>query len=218
MSTKTRLVYESLREEIVQGQLQPGARLVFSRLAERFGVSPIPVREAVRQLETEGLVELKPHTRVEVTALPWNEGIWVSEMRLALEPVAAREATPLVSDDQLSRTSWLLDEMRNVLDAGDYSAFTERYFEFHDVLYEATPNRRMVATILELRETSKRFHRVYRCESVLRTSENDLRRIWRLVRWRDQDAVFEAVREHRARSLSGFIDLATRAEQAHAPG
>ena len=218
MSTKTRFVYESLREEIVQGHLQPGARLVFSRLAERFGVSPIPVREAVRQLETEGLVELKPHTRVEVTALPWSEGIWVSELRLALEPVAASEATPFVSDEQLSRTSWLLDEMRSVLDAGDYSAFAERYFEFHDSLYEATPNRRLVATILELRETSKRFHRVYRCESVLRSSENDLRRIWRLVRWRDQDAVYEAVREHRARSLSRFRELANRAEHVHAPG
>ncbi len=218
MSTKTRYVYESLKEEIVQGHLQPGARLVFSRLAERYGVSPIPVREAVRQLETEGLVELKPHTRVEVTALPWNEGVWVSELRLALEPVAARDATPFVSDDQLSRTSWLLDEMRAMLDAGDYAAFAERYSEFHDVLYEATPNRRLVATILDLRETTKRFHRVYRCESVLRGSENDLRRIWRLVRWRDQAAVYEAVREHRMRALQRFQELANRAEHAHAPG
>lgn len=218
MSTKTRFVYESLREEIVQGRLQPGARLVFSRLAERYGVSPIPVREAVRQLETEGLVALKPHTRVEVTALPWREGIWVSEMRLALEPVAASEATPFVSDDQLGKMSRLLDAMKSALDAGDYSGFADRYFEFHDVLYSATPNRRMVATILELRETAKRFHRVYRCESVLRNSENDLRRIWRLVRWRDQNAVQEAVCEHRARSLKRFKELASRAEHAHAPG
>src|SRR5690606_3746135 len=63
--TKAQYVYESLREDILQGRLRPGARLVFSQVASRFGVSPIPVREAVRQLETEGLVELKPHTRVE---------------------------------------------------------------------------------------------------------------------------------------------------------
>ena len=55
MRTKAQYVYETLREDIVQGRLRPGTRLVFTQVANRFGVSPIPVREAVRQLETEGL-------------------------------------------------------------------------------------------------------------------------------------------------------------------
>src|SRR5690606_33778835 len=126
--TKAQYVYESLREEIVQGRLRPGTRLVFSQVASRFGVSPIPVREAVRQLETEGLVELKPHTRVEVTTLPWEQGVWAYELRLALEPLAARDATPFVSEDQLARMGSLLDAMRDDLDGGDPDAFGADYY------------------------------------------------------------------------------------------
>ena len=71
--TKVEYVYRSLREEILVGTLPPGKRLLFADLAKRFGVSAIPVREAVRQLESDDLVEFKPHTRVEVKSLPFTE-------------------------------------------------------------------------------------------------------------------------------------------------
>ena len=210
MRTKAQYVYESLREEIVQGRLRPGTRLVFSQVASRFGVSPIPVREAVRQLETEGLVELKPHTRVEVTTLPWEQGVWAYELRLALEPLAARDATPFVSEDQLARMGSLLAAMRDDLDGGDPDAFGADYYAFHDVLFEAVPNRMLVDTILELREVSRRFHRVHRCGSVQRGSEHVLRRVWRLIRWRDAGAVYQAMRQHRLEALERIRELSSR--------
>lgn len=210
MRTKAQYVYETLREDIVQGRLRPGTRLVFTQVASRFGVSPIPVREAVRQLETEGLVELKPHTRVEVTTLPWERGLWAYELRLALEPLAAREATPFVSEDQLARMGSLLDAMHDDLEGTDPDAFATDYYAFHDVLYEAVPNRLLVGTILDLREVSRRFHRVHRCASVQRGSESALRRVWRLVRWRDAPAVYEAMREHRLEALDRIRALSSR--------
>ncbi len=216
MRTKAQYVYETLREDIVQGRLRPGTRLVFSQVASRFGVSPIPVREAVRQLETEGLVELKPHTRVEVTTLPWEQGVWAYELRLTLEPLAAQVATPLVSEDQLARLGSLLDAMHADLDGGDTAAFGSHYFAFFDVLYEAVPNRMLVDTIRDLREVSKRFLHVHRCEAVLRGSENALRRVWRLLRSRDAEAVYEAVREHRLEALERVKELSSRQGRRHA--
>lgn len=210
MRTKAQYVYETLRDDIVQGRLRPGTRLVFTQVANRFGVSPIPVREAVRQLETEGLVELKPHTRVEVTPLPWERGVWAYELRLALEPLAAREATPFVSEEQLGQMGTLLDSMHADIERLDLGAFAAHYYGFYDVLYEATPNRMLVTTIQELREVSRRFHRVHRCEAVLRGSEHTLRRLWRLIRWRDAEAVYAAVREHRSRGLERIKHLASR--------
>lgn len=212
--TKAQYVYETLREEIVQGRLRPGTRLVFSQVASRFGVSPIPVREAVRQLETEGLVQLKPHTRVEVTALPWEQGVWAYELRMVLEPIAAKDATPLLTDGQLARLGGLLEDMRADLDGGEADAFTADYYAFFDVVYESVPNRMLVQTLLELREVSKRFVSVHRCDAdVLRGSENALRRVWRLLRRRDADGVFEAVRAHRVEALERIRALSSRGRE-----
>ena len=211
--TKAEYVYQSLRADIVQGRLQPGTRLVFAHVANRFGVSPIPVREAVRQLETEGLVELKPHTRVEVTPLPWEQGVWAYELRLVLEPTAARQATPFVSEHQLVRMSELLDDMHADLDRSELAAFADHYFAFHDVLFEATPNRTLVTTIVAARETSRRFHQLHRCETIMRGSETALRQVWRLVRWRDAEAVFRAVYAHRLRALENIERLSSLQER-----
>jgi DNA-binding GntR family transcriptional regulator len=209
--TKAQYVYESLREDILQGRLRPGARLVFSQVASRFGVSPIPVREAVRQLETEGLVELKPHTRVEVTSLPWERGVWAYELRMVLEPVAVRDATPFVSEDQLARLGTLLDDLRDDLERRDADAFRAHYFAFFDQLFDAVPNRMLVQAIMELREITKRFHSVHRCEeSALRGSEDTLRRVWRLLCARDADGAYEVVRAHRLESLERIKALSSR--------
>src|SRR5690606_19119435 len=159
-------------------RLRPGTRLVFSQVASRFGVSPIPVREAVRQLETEGLVQLKPHTRVEVTALPWEQGVGAYELRMVLEPIAAKDATPLLTDGALARQSGLLEDMRAALDRGDADAFTAAYYALFDVVYKSVPYCMLVQTLLERREVSKRIVRVHRCDAhVLRGSENALRRV-----------------------------------------
>jgi DNA-binding FadR family transcriptional regulator len=100
------------------------------------------------------------------------------------------------------------------LDRAELDAFAAHYHQFHDVMWEATPNRVLVEAIVELRETSRRFHRVHRCEAVLRGSEQALRRVWRLVRWRDAEAVVRAVREHRSKALERIVQLSSREERS----
>lgn len=199
--TKVRYVYESLRDEIIQGDLQPGERLVFNSLAKRFGVSPIPVREAVRQLESEGLVELQPHTKVMVKGFPIEQGIWAFELRTELEPLALEQATPFVYRELLGRLEALLNDMAQWTDEGDFERFGAGYFRFHDLLFALTPNRRLVDLILDLRAVSRRFHRIYRCRDVVQGSEADLRGIHAALLSGEARDVYERARRHRLAAL-----------------
>ncbi|HLU83716.1 MAG TPA: GntR family transcriptional regulator [Trueperaceae bacterium] len=202
--TKVELVYRSLREEIMLGTLQPGERLLFADLAKRYGVSAIPVREAVRQLESEDLVEFKPHTRVEVKALPYADGVWASEVRVELEPLAARLATPHVTNDRLERLGQIVDELGYLIEANDHRASSSLYNSFADTLYAVTPNRTLVATINELRATSMRFSAVHRCMDLLKGSEEHLRGIYNALVHSDADNVARLTREHRLWTLDAL--------------
>lgn len=205
--TKFRYVYESLRDEIMEGELRPGERLVFNSLAKRFGVSPIPVREAVRQLESEGLVELLPHTKVTVKVFPVEQGIWVFELRAVLEPLALQQATPFVCHDLLDRLEALLDRLAGWAEPSGFENFVAGYVEFHARLFELTPNRRLIELIEELQAVSRRFHRIYRCRDVLQNSEADLRRILAALRGGDPLAVHGLTRRHRLAALQHIRDV-----------
>lgn len=202
--TKVELVYRSLKEEILVGTLQPGERLLFADLAKRYGVSAIPVREAVRQLESEDLVEFKPHTRVEVKALPYDDGLWASEVRAELEPLAASLATPNVTADRLERLGRLVDQLGFLIEAQDHGAFSSPYNTFLDTLYAVTPNRTLVALIDELRATSRRFTAVHRCKDLHKGSEGHLRGIYAALVAGDADAVGRLMREHRLWTLDAL--------------
>ena len=203
--TKFRYVYESLRDEIMEGELRPGERLVFNSLAKRFGVSPIPVREAVRQLESEGLVELLPHTKVTVKGFPVEQGIWAFELRTELEPLALQQAVPFVYRDLVDKLASLVDRLAGLKSREHFDRFVAGYCEFHDKLFALTPNRRMIELILELRSVSRRFHRVYRCYDVLAGSEADLREIVAALRRDDASAVYQITRKHRLAALQHII-------------
>lgn len=205
--TKFRYVYESLRDEIMEGELRPGERLVFNSLARRFGVSPIPVREAVRQLESEGLVELLPHTKVLVKGFPVEQGIWAFELRAELEPLALQQAVPFVYRDLVDKLERLVERLGSLTAAENFDRFVEGYFEFHDRLFALTPNRRMIELIMELRSVSRRFHRIYRCNGVLQGSESDLREILEALRRGDADEVYELTRDHRVEALQHIIEV-----------
>lgn len=202
--TKVELVYRSLREEIMVGTLQPGERLLFADLAKRYGVSAIPVREAVRQLESEDLVQFKPHTRVEVKALPFIDGVWASEVRAELEPLAARLATPHVTADRLERLGQIVEELGILVEAHDHHAFSGLYNSFADTLYAVTPNRTLIAMINELRATSMRFSAVYRCKDLHKGSEGHLRGIYAALAAGDAETVGRRVRSHRLWTLDAL--------------
>jgi DNA-binding GntR family transcriptional regulator len=134
--------YSVIRSGIVSGELARGDRLREAELAERIGVSRTPVREALRRLDAEGLVDFTPNRGASVTA--WNERELddLYELRALLESYAARLAAARISADALARLTDLAEEMRSLADAGSQTAdkLTELNGEFHLTITRASGN------------------------------------------------------------------------------
>lgn len=134
-SSKSDIVCALLRELIIAGKLRPSEPLRQRDLAQRFGVSQTPVREALRRLESEGLVISDPHRGATVASS--RSGVLADNMRIraALEPLGARLAVRSITPEQIGALRALHDEMAS-LEQGDqrYSALNR---EFHFAIYEA---------------------------------------------------------------------------------
>jgi len=129
--TKKDLIADELKQLIGTGELARGARIQQDEIAARFATSITPVREALRQLETEGLLVSEPHrgVRVAETNLEEVKGIYVA--RRLLEPYAAQRATLRVSRRDLDRADALIEDMASANAAADYGAVREANEEFH---------------------------------------------------------------------------------------
>lgn len=147
--TAQELVLEALRVAILDGILQPGARLRQEDLAEAFQTSRIPVREALRVLEYEGLAASEPHRGFTVTALDADQIEEIYELRIVLESHAVRLAIPLLTNVDLEELQLLYDEMEAAEAADDKLAARER---FYLRLYGITARPRLVGLIARLRQ------------------------------------------------------------------
>ena len=147
--TAQELVLSSLREAILSGALAPGARLRQERLAEQFGTSRIPVREALRALEHEGIVTSEPYRGFTVTELNADDIEEVYELRILLESQAVRLAVPLMTDEDLTTLEGLYDQMVRAAAGEEQLAARER---FYIRLYSMAGRPRLVALIARLRQ------------------------------------------------------------------
>lgn len=154
--TAQELVLASVRKAILSGVLGPGARLRQEELAETFGTSRIPVREALRALEYEGLVTSEPHRGFTVTALDADDVEEVYDLRILLESEAVRLALPLLTDDDLEELELLFGTMQSAQTPNDQLAARE---QFYVRLYSVTGRPRLVALIMRLRQEVARVLR-----------------------------------------------------------
>jgi len=135
VATKRDRIGEMLREALFSGDLQPGERIVESRIARQLGVSQGPVREALVELEREGLVVRAPNRGAFVATLDDEEMEELLSLRAVLEGYCARlVSTRLRPDDRITLDA-LLEEMRGAAREGDLSALTQVDLRFHDELY-----------------------------------------------------------------------------------
>lgn len=130
--------YRQLLDEIRQGRLFPGDRLRETDLADRLGVSRTPVREAIRQLEADGLVVHAPRQGATVRRLDYAEVMELYEMRAVLESTAARLAARAASDLEIDELEAINEALGR---AGDPNAAARLNRQFHNVLLDAAKNR-----------------------------------------------------------------------------
>jgi DNA-binding GntR family transcriptional regulator len=147
--TAQEIVLSSLRDAVLAGVFEPGARLRQEELADIFNTSRIPVREALRALEYEGLVRSEPHRGFTVTRLDADEVEEVYDLRILLESHAVRLALPLLTDEDLDDLEKLFARVREAETPDDGLATREA---FYTRLYSVTGRPRLVGLIIRLRQ------------------------------------------------------------------
>jgi DNA-binding GntR family transcriptional regulator len=201
---KTSLVDEivsALREQIADGHIQPGETLRIEGLARQFGVSRTPVREAFSKLEVEGLLVRKTGYAATVFTPLRREVCEYYEMRMVLEPLAARLALPNVTPAVERRLSTLVTKMDDLTANGWYGINRE----FHRTLYECSDRPFLVGTIDNLIQRSDPYIRMYFETHDLEETQRSHRQILATVAARDEQAVSLAVQEHLAHAMSEIV-------------
>lgn len=155
------VVFQTLRQAILRGELKPGERLMEIHLAQKLGVSRTPVREAIRKLELEGLVLMIPRKGAVVAEITVSDLEEVLEVRMALEELAVKHACRLVTREQLAEMKRLSEEFKKALLGDDVGACAQADMDFHDAIYMATGNSRLVQILNNLREQMYRYRMEY---------------------------------------------------------
>ncbi|MZP29281.1 FCD domain-containing protein [Heliobacterium undosum] len=151
------IVFENLREAIITGVLRPGERLMEIQLAEEMGVSRTPVREAIRKLELEGFVVMVPRKGAYVSNISVKDITDVFELRAALESLAAGLAAQRITEDETEQMERLLVKTMSCFEEDNLNDLVETDIDFHDMVYRASRNQRLVQIINNLREQLRRF-------------------------------------------------------------
>lgn len=153
-------VAEELRRRIVDGDFGSGFQLRQDALAAEFGVSRIPVREALMQLEAEGLVKIHPHRGAIVSELSTDEIDELFELRALIEPRLLKASAPRLTEADYGRLNEILQEYSSELRAMHISRWGELNTEFHMVLYQHAKQPRSLAIIANLLQESDRHTRL----------------------------------------------------------
>lgn len=141
---KAALAHRWIRDQILGGQLRPGSRLVLSQIADELGISVLPVREAVRQLQAERLVEVQRNVGATVAMVDDAGYREVMETLAVIESAATGMAAPLITIDQIEQARELNRQLKRNLDDFDPVAFTRTNRAFHALLYSSCPNEHLL--------------------------------------------------------------------------
>lgn len=151
-------IADHLREEILRGELRPGDRIRQEEVAERFGASRLPVREALRMLEADGLTEHEAHKGARVPRLSQHEVEVIYQMRERLEPLAIIESLDLLTADDRDR---LEDVQRRIEENDDVDRFLELDREFHLLTYSGCAIDPLMSMVRRLWNSTQHYRRAF---------------------------------------------------------
>ena len=191
------VVFNNLRDAILKGQLKPGDRLLENHLAEKLGVSRTPVREALRMLEQENLVELVPRRGAQVLDISAEDIKNVLEIRSALEVVSIRHACQKMDDESLQELKIYNREFEAAFEEKDYEKVAKADEKFHDVIFKAAGNNKLVAIISNIQAQVYRYRLAYLKVYDTKTAVlNHHRNIIEAIEKRDEEAGARVMAEH----------------------
>jgi len=212
-ATTTDGIVVRLRERILSHDLTAGSALAQAELARQFGVSRIPVRDALRRLATEGLVDLTPRGSAVVAPLSLADLQELYELRCAVEPLASRLAVPHIGRVHRMVMARSFEQMQQAEDVGDWLA---SHATFHAEVYLQSGRPRAIALVENLRRLTERYLRVH-LSHVEATSHlrDEHRAIMTAVDDGDPDAVEALVRDHLATAHDFILGHLLEHEMGH---
>ena len=155
------VVFNTLRQAILRGELKPGERLMEIQLANKLGVSRAPIREAIRKLELEGLVLMIPRKGAEVAEITEKSLRDVLEVRRALEELSVQLACEKITKEEIRELERVAKEFQQVVKSSDITEIAEVDVRFHDIIYTATDNQKLIQLLNNLREQMYRYRVEY---------------------------------------------------------
>lgn len=196
-ATLRRLVEDKLRSAIASGHFKAGQRLIERELCEQLGVGRTSVREAIRQLEAEGLITTIPHRGPEVSSITYEEAQELYEFRALLESFAGEQVARHGTQAQMDQLLAAIDRFEEAAKAGDQRQLVETKTHFYAVLLEAAGNRFVTQTLTTLhnRVTLLRVTSMNQ-SGRLAQSVRELREIHARIAARDAEGTSKACRLH----------------------
>ena len=207
------VVFHSLREAILTGQLQPGERLMEIQIAEKLGVSRTPVREAIRKLEIEGLAVMVPRKGAEVAKITKKQLRDVLEVRKAMEELAVQLACRRISKEAVKELEEAHLEVKKMAMDMNLTALVKADVRFHEIIYNAADNERLLQILNNLKQQMYRYRLEYlknkkNHELIIKEHADILEALQTL----DMDHATTAIRQHISNQENGVIALLEQTE------
>jgi len=191
------VVFKTLRQAILTGELKPGERLMEIHLANRLGVSRTPIREAIRKLELEGLVIMIPRRGAEVAEISEKSLKDVLEVRRSLDVLCAELACERITDEGIVELEKACVEFEKATLTKDAKVIASADVALHDIIINATKNDRLVSLINNLSEQMYRYRFEYiKDESQHCNLVKEHEELLKAIKKRDKNAAAKSARTH----------------------
>lgn len=211
--TKSQVIYEKLKLDIVNGRYKPHQRIILSDVAKRYDSSESPVREAIRQLEAEGLVVNTPYVGAVVTAISLKDLIKLYEIRKILEAKAAKLAVKNIKIKDLEVLESIIKMLEKTFEEKKYESVHSLYKKYYKTLYAAGDNEYLYKIIFDLWDLSFRAPSTgilseYRARTQQsKQSIQGLKKIVRALKKRDSDLVEKLIIKQKENALTGWKNI-----------
>lgn len=207
------VVFQTLREAILKGDLKPGERLMELQLAAKLGVSRTPIREAIRMLQQEGLAITIPRRGAEVARMTEKDMEDVLQIRESLEILAVQLACEKITEEQLVELEEKVKGFEGAVKTGHVKQIAHSDIEFHDMIYVAADNPKLVTMLNNLREQIYRYRIEYlKDDRIYPQLVEEHREIIDGLRRRDKAFVIAMVKKHVDNQANAVKDIIRRQE------
>jgi DNA-binding GntR family transcriptional regulator len=213
-ASKREFAYKTLHAQILAGTLEPSRRLVIDELAAELGVSPIPVREALQQLQADGLVVIEPYVGAHVSSIHTGLVEEVYALLEALEIISSQHACLRMSDEDFATLEAMAQTMDESLD--DLESWSRLNAEFHQFIVECAGLSVLPSLMDRVLDQWQRLRRHYLDSVLAQRAKLAQQEHWQLLealKTRDPQHVDEVIRAHNRHALASYLDHLTKSGQ-----